>query len=128
MGWGLSRLSFHKRRSSCPADAMIRHGLGDAIDIIQSPWSQEGGEEAGRPILSRFERRTAVFAGCDVAAVGVRTTLWSESIRVPNELSVAGFDKIFTSSLAPISITTVDQWAPQRADSCWNVSAAAPRP
>lgn len=26
-------------------DAMIRHGLGDAIDIIQSQWSQEDGEQ-----------------------------------------------------------------------------------
>lgn len=90
-------------------DAMIRHGLGDAIDIIQSQWSQEGGEESGRLILSRQERPTAVFAGCDVAAFGVLTTLWSAGIRVPAELSVVGFDNIFTTSLVPISVTTVDQ-------------------
>jgi LacI family transcriptional regulator len=90
-------------------DAMIRHGLGDAIDIIQSQWSQEGGEESGRLILSRKERPTAVFAGCDVAAFGVLTALWNAGIRVPDEISVAGFDNIFTTSLAPISMTTVDQ-------------------
>lgn len=90
-------------------DAMIRHGLGDAIDIIQSQWSQEGGEQAGRAILSRTERPTAVFAGCDVAAFGVLTTMWNSHIHVPSELSVVGFDNIFTTSLAPISITTVDQ-------------------
>jgi len=90
-------------------DAMIRHGLGDAIDVIQSQWSQEGGEESGRAILSRAERPTAVFAGCDVAAFGVLTTMWNEGIRVPEEVSVAGFDNIFTTSLAPISMTTVDQ-------------------
>ncbi|MDR6415283.1 LacI family DNA-binding transcriptional regulator [Pseudarthrobacter sulfonivorans] len=90
-------------------DAMIRHGLGDGIDIVQSQWSQEGGEEAGKLILSRPDRPTAVFAGCDVAAFGVLTALWGAGIRVPDELSVAGFDNIFTSSLAPISMTTVDQ-------------------
>lgn len=90
-------------------DAMIRHGLGDAIDIIQSQWSQEGGEESGKMILARAERPTAVFAGCDIAAFGVLTTMWDADIRVPEELSVAGFDNIFTTSLAPISITTVDQ-------------------
>ena|GEM_PF-3104799 len=37
------------------------------------------------------------------------TALWNAGIRVPDELSVAGFDNIFTTSLAPISITTVDQ-------------------
>ncbi|WP_350001523.1 LacI family DNA-binding transcriptional regulator [Pseudarthrobacter sp. WHRI 8279] len=90
-------------------DAMIRHGLGDAIDIIQSQWSQEGGEQAGTAILSRADRPTAVFAGCDVAAFGVLTTMWNARISVPNELSIVGFDNIFTTSLAPISITTVDQ-------------------
>ena len=90
-------------------DAMIRHGLGDAIDIIQSQWSQEGGEESGRLILSRKERPTAVFAGCDVAAFGVLTAMWNAGIRVPDQVSVAGFDNIFTTSLAPISMTTVDQ-------------------
>ncbi|PTT62387.1 substrate-binding domain-containing protein, partial [Arthrobacter sp. HMWF013] len=90
-------------------DAMIRHGLGDAIDIIQSQWSQEGGEQAGRLMLSRTERPTAVFAGCDVSAFGVLTALWDAGVRVPDDVSVAGFDNIFTTSLAPISITTVDQ-------------------
>jgi LacI family transcriptional regulator len=50
-----------------------------------------------------------VFAGCDVAAFGVLTALWNAGIRVPDEISVAGFDNIFTTSLAPISMTTVDQ-------------------
>ena len=90
-------------------DAMIRHGLGDAIDIIQSQWSQEGGEQSGQAILSREAKPTAVFAGCDVAAFGLLTALWEAGIRVPDEVSVAGFDNIFTTSLAPISITTVHQ-------------------
>lgn len=90
-------------------DAMIRHGLGDAIDIIQSQWSQDGGERAGKSILERDSRPTAVFAGCDVAAFGVLTALWDAGVSVPNEISVAGFDNIFTTSLAPISVTTIDQ-------------------
>ena len=90
-------------------DAMIRHGLGEGIDIVQSQWSQEGGEQSGRSILSRPERPTAIFAGADVAALGILTALWTAGINVPAEMSVAGFDNIFTTSLAPISMTTVDQ-------------------
>lgn len=90
-------------------DAMIRHGLGNGIDIVQSQWSQEGGEQAGRLVLSRAERPTAIFAGADVAALGILTAMWGEGIDVPGEMSVAGFDNIFTTSLAPISMTTVDQ-------------------
>lgn len=90
-------------------DAMIRHGLGDRIDIVQSVWSQEGGEKSGRSILGRTERPTAIFGGADVAALGVLTSLWAANIAVPGEMSVAGFDNIFTTSLTPISMTTVDQ-------------------
>lgn len=90
-------------------DAMIRHGLGDSIDIVQSQWTQEGGEEAGRLILSRPNRPTAVFAGCDVAAFGVLTAMWESGVAVPAEISIAGFDNVFTASLSPISITTIDQ-------------------
>ncbi|WP_395400509.1 LacI family DNA-binding transcriptional regulator [Arthrobacter sp. UC242_113] len=90
-------------------DAMIRHGLGDSIDIVQTQWSQEGGEEAGRVLLARKKPPTAIFAGADVAAIGILTSLWAAGVSVPGEMSVAGFDNIFTTSLAPISMTTVDQ-------------------
>lgn len=90
-------------------DAMIRHGLGDSIDIVQTQWSQEGGEEAGRSILARRHRPTAIFAGADVAAIGILTAMWAAGVNVPGDISVAGFDNIFTTSLAPISMTTVDQ-------------------
>lgn len=90
-------------------DAMIRHGLGSEIDIVQSSWSQEGGEEAAAVLLAREERPTAIFAGCDVSAFGALSALWGANVRVPEELSVVGFDNIFTSSLAPIFMTTVDQ-------------------
>jgi LacI family transcriptional regulator len=49
------------------------------------------------------------LAGCDVAAFGVLTALWDANVRVPDELSVAGFDNIFITSLAPIFVTTVEQ-------------------
>lgn len=90
-------------------DAMIRHGLGDGIDIVQSQWSQEDGEQAGKMLLSRDEPPTAIFAGADVAAIGILTAMWGKGIRVPQDMSVAGFDNIFTTSLAPIAMTTVDQ-------------------
>jgi len=90
-------------------DSMIRHGLADSIDIIESQWSQEGGESSGREILARDIRPTAVFAGCDVAALGVMTALWTAGLSIPEELSIVGFDNTFTTSLMPISLTTVDQ-------------------
>lgn len=90
-------------------DAMVRRGLEQEIEIIGSTWSQEGGVSAGETILSRRVRPTAFHAGADVAALGVLTAFWNAGIQVPEQTSVVGYDNTFTTSLAPISLTTVDQ-------------------
>lgn len=90
-------------------DAMTRRGLEADIDVVDSDWSQEGGEAAGRRILSRTTRPTAIHAGADVAALGALTAFWGAGVAVPEQISVVGYDNTFTSSLDPISLTTVDQ-------------------
>src|ERR1700729_2257181 len=51
--------------------AMGRHGLDDAIQIASTSYSEEGGYQAGQQLLSGAGRPTAIFAGADIAAVGV---------------------------------------------------------
>lgn len=87
--------------------AMERHGL--APDVIVAPWTHEGGQKAGAEILARRTRPSAVHAGADVAALGLLTEMWSSGVKVPEEVSVAGYDNIFMGSLAPVGLTTVDQ-------------------
>jgi DNA-binding LacI/PurR family transcriptional regulator len=53
------------------------------------------------------ERPTAVFAASDVQALGVLDAARILGIRVPNELSVVGFDDIGIS--AYVGLTTVRQ-------------------
>lgn len=87
--------------------AMERHGLDP--DVIMYPWTHEGGMEAGAAILARTTRPTAVHAGADIAAIGLLTKMWESGVRVPEELSVVGYDNVFMASLAPVGLTTVDQ-------------------
>jgi LacI family transcriptional regulator len=58
-----------------------------------------------KSILARGEPVTAIFAGSDPTAVGVYEALREGGKRVPEDISVAGFDDIEARTLHP-SLTT----------------------
>jgi LacI family transcriptional regulator len=60
-------------------------------------------------VLSGHERATAVFASNDVAAIALQEFADRVGIRVPEDLSVVGFDDVPMAGLARIALTTVAQ-------------------
>ena len=74
----------------------------------------EDGERAGRELLqspttTATPRPTAVIAQSDLLAVGVVQAAETLGLRVPDDLSVAGFDGIETPWLGRRVLTTVEQ-------------------
>jgi LacI family repressor for deo operon, udp, cdd, tsx, nupC, and nupG len=55
-------------------------------------FSVEGGEEATYALLANRELPSAIFAECDEIAFGVLRVLGQVGIRVPEDISVIGFD------------------------------------
>ena len=90
-------------------EAMRRRGLEDSAAVINGVWSQSGGEEAARQILSMSKMPTAIHAGADVTAFGVLSELWRNGINIPSDISLVGHDNSQTSSIGPIALTTIDQ-------------------
>ncbi|MGQ9622690.1 MAG: LacI family DNA-binding transcriptional regulator [Candidatus Caldatribacteriaceae bacterium] len=73
-------------------------------------FSMEGGYREGLRIIDSGERRpTAVFCANDAMAIGLLEACREGKIRVPEELSVIGFDDIPLSALGCIQLTTVSQ-------------------
>ncbi|MFE3036601.1 LacI family DNA-binding transcriptional regulator [Streptomyces canus] len=89
--------------------AMRAHGLSDEIDIVSTTYTQPGGHEGARQLLARPHRPTAIFAGADIAAMGVLEALAEAGLSVPGDISVAGYDNTTFASFGPISLTSVDQ-------------------
>lgn len=89
--------------------AMARRGLDEGMTLVGGQWSDEGGRAAARHVLESYPRPTAVFAGADVAALGVLAACWEAGVRIPEELSVVGYDNSPIGALTPISLTSVDQ-------------------
>lgn len=71
--------------------SMLNAGLQARLSEIQSDDRQHG-YLAMRSILSRREPVTAVFASSDQIARGVYEALRQSSLRIPDDISVAGFN------------------------------------
>jgi LacI family repressor for deo operon, udp, cdd, tsx, nupC, and nupG len=78
-------------------------------------WSVSGGflmpqaKVAAQALLSDEDRPTAVFAGSDEMAFGVLLAAQELGLRVPEDLSVIGFDNLPESMLCTPPLTTVEQ-------------------
>ncbi|MFF9780277.1 LacI family DNA-binding transcriptional regulator [Streptomyces sp. NPDC013978] len=89
--------------------AMVRHGLADLARIVHSGYSDEGGYRGARELLTSARPPTAIFAGADVAATGVYRAAAELGLRIPEDLSLAGYNNTSVAALAPVSLTSVDQ-------------------
>jgi LacI family transcriptional regulator len=67
----------------------------------------ESGEAAMRDLLASPERPTAVFAASDLMAFGAIEAALAAGLRVPEDVSVVGFDDIAGAQLAHPRLTTV---------------------
>lgn len=65
--------------------------------------------EAAMKLLSLKERPTAIFAASDVMALELIDTAKKSKIKIPEELSVIGFDDNPINVYSPIKLTTVAQ-------------------
>jgi LacI family transcriptional regulator len=89
--------------------AMRAHDLADEIDIVSTTYTQEGGYLGAKRLLARPRRPTAIFAGADIVAMGALDAIAEAGLRVPDDISVAGYDNTTFAAFGPISLTSVDQ-------------------
>jgi LacI family repressor for deo operon, udp, cdd, tsx, nupC, and nupG len=91
-------------------DGLQEAGLAfDSSLVIPGDFTIESGIAAGQAIVARSQRPTAVFCISDEMAIGLMRTLISAGLRVPQDISVAGFDDIEFAAVAEPSLTTIHQ-------------------
>jgi DNA-binding LacI/PurR family transcriptional regulator len=79
-----------------------------APPILRGDWSAESGYRAGLGLLDAGGV-TAVFAANDQMALGVTHAFYERGVRVPEDISVVGYDDIPESGFFSPSLTTVHQ-------------------
>ena len=92
-------------------------GIRDAIEarklrlspekIIERSYSVKQGRDAMRQLLQMGELPTAILCGNDILAMGAVAECQSSGIRIPDEISIAGFDDLDMSSQIKPALTTI---------------------
>ncbi|WJD48516.1 LacI family DNA-binding transcriptional regulator [Enterobacter sp. PGRG2] len=91
-------------------DALNLAGIvPDESLIVRGSWSTESGYEAGCTLLKQRRDMTCILAANDDMAIGVTKALTDQGFRVPQDISVAGFDdstigRYFTPTLTTVHI------------------------
>jgi DNA-binding LacI/PurR family transcriptional regulator len=77
--------------------------------VVAGDSNPEGGMHAMDQLLARSDPPTAVFCYNDMTAIGALTSIARHNLRVPEDISVVGFDDILVASYTQPPLTTVRQ-------------------
>lgn len=115
---GHERIAFISGIPSSSTSEYRRKGFTDALAAVgEECWAVEQGDylfdrakEATRRLFARAPYPDAIFAANDHMAIAVIETLRAEfGLRVPEDISVVGFDDIPISAWSSFQLTTVRQ-------------------
>jgi LacI family transcriptional regulator len=84
--------------------------LGIELQVLNSPSLDFiSGEQIAPEILALPRRPDAIFAGNDALALGITNYLLKEGVRVPEDISILGFDNVSYAESAIVPLSTVSQ-------------------
>lgn len=87
------------------------HGAPVPEPII-ADWSSQRGYEVGRDLAARIlagDGPTAIFAANDQLALGLTRAIWEAGLRIPQDVSLVGFDDVEGAGQYIPPLTTVRQ-------------------
>ncbi|MFO7544743.1 MAG: LacI family DNA-binding transcriptional regulator [Trueperaceae bacterium] len=107
---GLPSIQDARDRFTGYLQALADHGIPfDASLVADGGFVEQGGQRAMRQLLEGGQPFTAVFAANDQSAAGAMRTLRDAGLRVPDDVSVVGFDDTLLANYLVPSLTTVRQ-------------------
>lgn len=119
LGLGHTRIGMIGGREGLPSSSARQRGFMAALRharvaiepslIVPGDFSMESGASATEELLALPERPTAIFAGNDAQALGAYQTALGAGVRIPDDLSIIGFDDIPAAEWIGLGLTTVRQ-------------------
>ncbi|MGE3662191.1 MAG: LacI family DNA-binding transcriptional regulator [Pseudonocardia sp.] len=101
--------------SAAERRAGFMRAAGERGRVVPGGLDEEAGATAARAMLDAGELPTAVVAANDRCAVGVLDVFVRAGIRVPEDVSLVGYDDTAFAGLAHVGLTTVSQEAAAQA-------------
>lgn len=86
--------------------ALAARGL-DLQRVVEKPYTHTGGREGLRAVLAGSAAPTAVICGNDVLAIGAIAECHARGLKVPEDVSITGFDDMELAGMMKPALTTM---------------------
>ena len=90
-------------------EAARRHAIEDHCRVLPGDYTEQSGVQAVEQLCDTGALPTAIVAGNDRCASGVLFALARRGVRIPEDVSVVGYDDTREAALPHIDLTTVRQ-------------------
>ncbi|XTZ39241.1 LacI family DNA-binding transcriptional regulator [Salmonella enterica] len=94
-------------RLSAWHQALHNAGVESEQLLVRGSWSTESGYEAGQQLLASKAKFSCVLAANDDMAIGVAKALHEAGLRIPQDVSLAGFDDSVIGKYYNPALTTI---------------------
>ncbi len=105
---GSANSSTNRDREKGFTDRLYERGIVGTLRE-QGRYSYESGYEAARRLLERDDPPDAIFCASDIIALGALDLARERGVRVPDDLSIVGFDDIPMARWSAYALTTIRQ-------------------
>jgi DNA-binding LacI/PurR family transcriptional regulator len=106
LGWNAARA-----RLDGYHDALAAAGIDPVSSLVchTQNWGPDDGRVAMEQLLASRTKFTAIFAQSDMLAIGTMTAIHARGLRVPEDVSIMGYDDIPVASFLNPPLTTMRQ-------------------
>ncbi len=118
---GSSETRYNQGRLAGFREGLIEAGLEvDEALIKKADFNTFSGFNITNQLLEIQNRPTAIFCCSDLMAYGAMRAAYGKGLKIPNDLSIVGFDDIFMSKYTLPPLTTVRQPIPELTEEAVN--------
>lgn len=90
-------------------DVMIENGCFSEDSISRVLINSDGSYEETRRFLKTHNDYTAIMGGNDFIAIGAMEAIFESGLRIPEDISLMGYDNLKITSILKVPLTTVEQ-------------------
>ncbi|MGW3473010.1 LacI family DNA-binding transcriptional regulator [Saccharopolyspora sp. NPDC000995] len=97
-----------RERAKALGEALLKRGVHVRRDqALRTNFGHDTGRAAASELLDRADPPTAIVGGNDVIALGILSAARERGLRVPEDLTVVGFDDIPMAGWPLVNLTTI---------------------
>ncbi len=90
-------------------ETMRRLGFERHLLAVEGGYNEAGGSRGARELVERRPLPTAVFAANDLCAIGALNAFEEAGMRIPEDVSIVGYDNTSLAALRHVSLTSIHQ-------------------